>query len=144
MYGWVWSVLCGTKYIYIVPIFCVFYSFLWQGRSKIKQHFIFPTDRNPSWWTLIPDNGCLNVRHKAEGWSNCQRVLWKCVCVYIWRVPVPRLMTVPRLSALLFIIIVARIFLPRRQCWMRAVSALKRWWLSMAIWSCSVLPVIGN
>lgn len=39
---------------------------------------------------------------------------------------------------------VARILRPRRLCWMRVVSALKRWWLSMAIWSCNVLPVTGS
>lgn len=62
----------------------------------------------------------------------------------MWYIPVPRLTTVPRLSAPLFMMIVARIFLPKRLCWMRAVSALKRWWLSMANWSCTVLPDTGN
>ena len=27
---------------------------------------------------------------------------------------------------------------------MRVVSALKRWWLNMAIWSCNVLPLTGS
>lgn len=62
----------------------------------------------------------------------------------MWHKPVPRLTTVPRLSAPLFMMIVARIFLPKRLCCMRAVSALKRWWLSMANWSWSVLPDTGN
>ncbi len=41
-------------------------------------------------------------------------------------VPVPRLTTVPRVSDPFRITMVARIFLPRRLCWMRAVRALKR------------------
>lgn len=59
-------------------------------------------------------------------------------------IPVPRLTTVPRVSDPFLITMVARIFLPRRLCWIRAVSALKRWWLNMAIWSCIVLPDTGN
>ncbi len=49
--------------------------------------------------------------------------VFKSVCV---SVPVPRLTTVPRVSDPFRITMVARIFLPRRLCWMRAVRALKR------------------
>lgn len=66
-----------------------------------------------------------------------------CYTLKVMDVPVPRLTTVPRPSPLLMMI-VARILRPRRQCWIRVVRALKRWWLNIAIWSCSVLPLTGN
>lgn len=54
------------------------------------------------------------------------------------------LTTTPIPSCPLLMMMAARILRPSRLCWMRAVRALKRWWLSMAIWSCSVLPLTGS